>query len=142
MKQKLLIGICVLGMYVGIERSWLPATTSAMQSKATAVLLSKQKPPPPKTFTYDGCTLVPEHTIEWLLDVDLSTACLNHDIAYWLGGTDDERSAADTALRTEISAQGTLIMPFLGVVMGTVVHYFGDGIIARAVGRQWGHGYD
>lgn len=50
-----------------------------------------------KDFTSDGCSLFPNGTIgeraKWC------ECCLQHDIAYWRGGTDDERRKADEALR-------------------------------------------
>lgn len=51
-----------------------------------------------KEFTSDGCSLFPDGTIsdraKWC------ACCLQHDIAYWRGGTEDERRKADEELRT------------------------------------------
>jgi len=48
-------------------------------------------------FTSDGCSLFPDGTItdraKWC------GCCLMHDIAYWRGGTEEERKRADAALR-------------------------------------------
>jgi len=48
-------------------------------------------------FTSDGCSLFPDGTIkdraQWC------ECCLGHDIAYWRGGTEDERRKADEELR-------------------------------------------
>jgi hypothetical protein len=48
-------------------------------------------------FTSDGCSLFPDGTIadraKWC------DCCLLHDIAYWRGGTEEERKRADEALR-------------------------------------------
>jgi hypothetical protein len=48
-------------------------------------------------FTSDGCSLFPDGTMReratW------GDCCLQHDIAYWRGGTGEERKAADGALR-------------------------------------------
>jgi protein tyrosine phosphatase (PTP) superfamily phosphohydrolase (DUF442 family) len=50
-----------------------------------------------RPFTSDGCSLFPDGTIrdrtKWC------DCCLSHDIAYWQGGTADERKKADEALR-------------------------------------------
>jgi hypothetical protein len=50
-----------------------------------------------KDFTSDGCSLFPDGTIsdraQWC------ECCLRHDIAYWQGGTEEERKEADAALR-------------------------------------------
>jgi hypothetical protein len=49
-------------------------------------------------FTSDGCSLFPDGTVsdraKWC------SCCLRHDIAYWRGGTEDERRKADEMLRT------------------------------------------
>jgi len=48
-------------------------------------------------FTSDGCSLFVDGTFE---DPELwKECCLKHDIAYWQGGTKEEREAADIAFR-------------------------------------------
>ena len=50
-----------------------------------------------KPFSSDGCSLFPDGTIiERNLWCD---CCLNHDLAYWRGGTEEERKWADETLR-------------------------------------------
>lgn len=50
-----------------------------------------------RDFTSDGCSLFPDGTIQdRVLWCD---CCLAHDIAYWQGGTKEERLAADRMLR-------------------------------------------
>ncbi len=48
-------------------------------------------------FTSDGCSLFPDGTVQegqkWC------DCCLQHDMAYWRGGTEEERLKADEALR-------------------------------------------
>lgn len=50
-----------------------------------------------QAFTSDGCSLFPDGTIEdrtkWC------ECCLQHDLAYWRGGTEQERKQSDMALR-------------------------------------------
>lgn len=51
----------------------------------------------PDAFTSDGCSLFPDGTLS-----DQSRwcdCCFNHDIAYWRGGSAEERKSADSALR-------------------------------------------
>ncbi len=52
---------------------------------------------PLQPFTTDGCSVFPDglpnHRTLWL------QCCIEHDRRYWLGGTADERRAADKALR-------------------------------------------
>ena len=49
------------------------------------------------SFTSDGCSLFIDGTFEnpelW------KDCCFKHDIAYWKGGTRDERAAADLAFK-------------------------------------------
>jgi len=50
-----------------------------------------------KPFSSDGCSLFPDRS---LIDKeDWGECCFEHDIAYWKGGTKDERLKADEALR-------------------------------------------
>jgi hypothetical protein len=48
-------------------------------------------------FTSDGCSLFPDGTLKnptlWC------DCCFNHDMAYWQGGSKQDREAADKALR-------------------------------------------
>jgi hypothetical protein len=48
-------------------------------------------------FTSDGCSLFPDRSL--ILKQDWSACCLEHDIAYWKGGTEAQRLSADTALK-------------------------------------------
>jgi hypothetical protein len=47
--------------------------------------------PPSRSFATDGCTGWP--------DGDLVQCCVEHDIAYWCGGTADQRRTADELFR-------------------------------------------
>ena len=48
-------------------------------------------------FTSDGCSLFPDGTLK---DRTLwCDCCFKHDMAYWRGGSEDEREQADKALR-------------------------------------------
>jgi hypothetical protein len=48
-------------------------------------------------FTSDGCSLFPDRS---LIDAkDWCDCCFQHDIAYWQGGTEAQRLAADERLR-------------------------------------------
>ncbi len=48
-------------------------------------------------FASDGCSLFPDGNIK---DRDLwCDCCLSHDIAYWQGGTKEDRKRADETLR-------------------------------------------
>ncbi len=47
-------------------------------------------------FTSDACSLFPDRSI--LSDADWCSCCFEHDLAYWRGGTTEERVAADRQL--------------------------------------------
>lgn len=50
-----------------------------------------------KPFRSDGCSLFPDGSIQ---DRTLwCTCCYDHDLAYWKGGTEEEKQHADEALR-------------------------------------------
>ena len=48
-------------------------------------------------FTSDGCSLFPDAAA--ITSQDWCSCCFEHDQAYWRGGTEAEREAADVALR-------------------------------------------
>lgn len=48
-------------------------------------------------FTSDGCSLFPDASV--ITSQDWCSCCFEHDMAYWKGGTEEEREAADAALR-------------------------------------------
>ena len=71
-------------------------------------------------FTSDGCSLFPDNSL--INADDWCRCCLDHDIAYWRGGTAAERLAADKALRAcvlEATGDANLAEAmYLGVRMG------------------------
>lgn len=86
-------------------------------------------------FWSDGCTLFPDGTLK---DRKLwCDCCFNHDIAYWRGGTEKERSEADKALRACVLARtgnNTLAETmYSGVRLG--------GSPAFPTWYRWGYGW-
>jgi protein tyrosine phosphatase (PTP) superfamily phosphohydrolase (DUF442 family) len=57
-----------------------------------------------KPFSSDGCSRFPDGTLSasqlWL------SCCVDHDLAYWRGGTQAERQAADQKLKRCVAATG------------------------------------
>ena len=55
-------------------------------------------------FTSDGCSSFPDGTVKqrrlW------RSCCVVHDLAYWIGGSRDERVSADLALRECVAQVG------------------------------------
>jgi hypothetical protein len=74
----------------------------------------------PSAFVSDGCSLVPDASL--IGDSDWCSCCYVHDIAYWMGGTTEQRLAADIALEvcvTEASDSETLAnVMYQGVRLG------------------------
>lgn len=54
-------------------------------------------------FTSDGCSLFPDSSS--ITEQDWCSCCFEHDIAYWKGGTAEEREAADVALRDCVASR-------------------------------------
>ena len=81
-----------------------------------------------KEFTSDNCSVVP--------DYDQSVCCVQHDFAYWKGGTRQERREADTAfLECVKETRSRFLAPFrfFGVRVG------GLGIFPTSF--RWGYGW-
>jgi hypothetical protein len=91
--------------------------------------------PAPRPFTSDGCSLFPDRRL--VLRGDWCDCCLRHDVAYWRGGTEAEREAADQALRAcvhERTGDPVLAgMMYAGVRAG--------GSPAFPTGFRWGYGW-
>lgn len=66
-------------------------------------MLGCKQQPLLKDFTSDGCSLFPDRS---LIDAkDWCECCFQHDIAYWQGGTEAQRLAADEQLRACVLAK-------------------------------------
>ena len=50
-----------------------------------------------RPFSSDGCSLFPDSSI--ITKRDWCSCCFEHDLAYWRGGTADERETADLKLK-------------------------------------------
>ena len=70
-------------------------------------------------FKSDGCSCFPEGTLR---QPDLwKRHCIEHDHAYWKGGTRQERKAADLKLRDDIRGEGKPVIAriaYAGVRIG------------------------
>ena len=56
-----------------------------------------------RPFSSDGCSLFPDSSI--ITGDDWCSCCFEHDIAYWKGGTEEERDTADRALQSCVVAK-------------------------------------
>lgn len=86
-------------------------------------------------FTSDGCSLFPDGTFE--IRDKWCDCCQTHDVAYWQGGSSDERVLADAALRkcvlTRTGDKGLAETMSFGVKVG--------GSPAFPTWYRWGYGW-
>ena len=133
----LAIFVILSGVIIAADRANIPETTAEVRALAVRTSLAAGKTIPPGDFVFDGCTLFPEK----LLGLDLTRACLEHDIAYWAGGTVEERKAADLAFKAtvaEAGKAGTILAP----LTYTGVYLFGNTWLMRIFGANWGFGWN
>ena len=79
-------------------------------------------------FTTDGCSVIP--------DLEMTECCIEHDVAYWAGGTWEEKDKADEELKQCVESKSNALlgsMFYWGV-------YFG-GSAERTTGYHWGYGW-
>jgi hypothetical protein len=85
-------------------------------------------------FTTDGCSLFPngnpQHKSLWL------QCCIQHDMAYWKGGTRPERLAADLALEQCVNDLGE---PEIARIMLAGVRAGGTPYLPSSY--RWGYGW-
>jgi hypothetical protein len=87
-----------------------------------------------KTFTTDGCSAFPDGTLKqqslWL------NCCISHDLAYWKGGTYDERLSADLGLEQCVASIGE---PEVAKLMLAGVRVGGSPYYPTTY--RWGYGW-
>lgn len=141
MVYKIGIGVLILVFIIlvslVIERSFLPETTQEHVDEALLYGEVYGLPTPPNDFYFDGCTLFPDN----IGSVSFLSACLQHDIAYWYGGSSEERKQADLVFRKDVRELGA-VGSFLSVPMYVAVRMFGDTWILKQFGANWGFGHN
>lgn len=89
-----------------------------------------------KDFESDGCTLFPDSSA--ILKKDWCECCFKHDIAYWQGGTRDERLKADMALKDcvlkKTGNKNLAELIYRGVRVGGSPYFYNW--------YRWGYGWD
>jgi hypothetical protein len=89
-----------------LPRRSLPAVLFALLTVLTLSSCAGHRPPHTAElvpFTSDGCSLFPDGTFK---DRDKwCDCCQNHDLAYWQGGSADERKQADATLHDCVMAR-------------------------------------
>jgi len=87
-----------------------------------------------KPFSTDGCSMFPDGTLKyqelWL------TCCIEHDKAYWRGGTYEERKVADKALQKCVASVG---VPKIAALMLAGVRVGGSPYWPTPF--RWGYGW-
>ena len=100
-----------------------------------ALLISCSAPSTIKPFTTDGCSLFPDKSV--ISKKDWCNCCLKHDLAYWRGGTAEQRLSADKALQAcvaETTGNKALAeLMLVGVRSGGGPYYFTT--------YRWGYGW-
>ncbi|GAA5213589.1 hypothetical protein ACFSJ3_03250 [Corallincola platygyrae] len=85
-------------------------------------------------FTSDGCSAFPDGTFE---QQDLWLSCCHaHDVAYWMGGTYEQREQADEELRACVADLGE---PAIGLLMQAGVRVGGTPFAPTTF--RWGYGW-
>ncbi len=87
-----------------------------------------------KPFTTDGCSVFPDGNMQekslW------ANCCIRHDLAYWKGGTSEERLQADKDLKACVSKVGK---PKIAAIMLAGVRVGGSPYFPTSY--RWGYGW-
>jgi hypothetical protein len=104
------------------------ATIAQWESEASRMCLRRTGQEPPQRFTTDGCTLWPDAT--W------QACCVEHDMAYWCGGSAAARLDADAKLKACVAGTGH---PGTAEVMHRAVRVGGHPFVPTF--SRWGYGW-
>ena len=97
-----------------------------------AIEINKGRELPPRDFKTDGCTL----WLDSFLNYSWRDKCIEHDIRYWVGGTEEDRLDADLKLRDDVNE----ILPGMGDVIYLGVRIGGRNL-SPLIPWPWGWGY-
>lgn len=113
-----------------------PAEADQLEEGARDACAESQgeAPAPKRRFVTDGCTLWPDG---WWTGRSWAACCVDHDAAYWCGGSDAERSEADRELRTCVSEAYS---GWMGGVMWLGTRAMGPSWMPAH--WRWGYGHD
>lgn len=96
----------------------------------------EERDSPLRDFTSDGCSLFPNQSL--ITKDDWCECCFEHDLAYWRGGTEEERESADLALREcvlrKTGNEGLAEVMYRGVRFGGSPYFYNW--------YRWGYGWD
>lgn len=138
MKRRYVIAtVTLITTWIIYEQATVYDTDERLASYAAEIITSSNKQLPPNSFTQDGCTLFPNR-LPWH---DFRKACLDHDVTYWAGGTDTEKTEADLKFYNSIKESGFL-GPAIAPFMYISVSAFGDSWLTKLIGANWGYGHN
>jgi hypothetical protein len=110
------------------------AAAAALEARAAqycSALYPSPEQQPTKPFITDGCSRWLDR--EWDLD-----CCVTHDIAYWCGGTREQRRQADAAFGECVAANAG--QP-VGLSMRLGVRFGGQPLLPSSYRWGYGHAY-
>lgn len=87
-------------------------------------------------FTSDGCSWSPDGAVV-LVKTDFVPCCVQHDVAYWQGGTAEQKFEADQNLKTCVAQKSNKFLAsvyYRGVRMG--------GGASLPTPFHWGYGWE
>jgi hypothetical protein len=87
-------------------------------------------------FTSDGCSMAPDGAVA-TVDTEFVPCCVQHDIAYWAGGTAEEKLTADNNLRICIKEKSNA---FVAAIYYRSVRLAGGPYLPTAF--HWGYGWE
>jgi len=129
-KKDLLITtlVVLLGFAIWVDQSYQPEKIDEIR----AIVGEAASTTNFAEFNTDGCTL----WVDDFLDHSFTRICVEHDLAYWRGGSLEEKEKSDLMLRDKING----ILPYMGDVMYQGVRLFGHPILPTP--WRWGYGVE
>ena len=102
---------------------------------ACLILAACDEPAVLAPFSSDGCSLFPDSSM--IVRQDWCECCFEHDIAYWRGGTNEERRQADLQLKAcvlaKTSDEALATLMYEGVRFGGSPYFYNW--------YRWGYGW-
>ena len=108
---------------------------SVSLASTLAVLTGCASHGPLRDFSTDGCSLFPDRSLDG--KKDWCHCCVLHDLAYWRGGTAEDRHEADRALKTCVRDESG--SPALATVMFLGTRLGGGPYLPMSF--RWGYGW-
>jgi hypothetical protein len=124
-------GCIIKEVMLSVNRYFLLAILALLSGFTAASANAAQALRP---FTSDGCSVFPDGT--WQQQQLWQPCCVAHDLAYWQGGTEAQRLAADEAMQQCVSTIGE---PEIASVMLAGVRVGGTPFLPTPF--RWGYGW-